>query len=59
MDNMSIKGGAAYLASRNKDGGHKRTDHSMPTVKKLSPMNKKEMATVKKDAAKHALKGMK
>jgi len=59
MDNMSGAGGAAYVASRNKAGGCKCADYSMPKTKKLSPMNKAEMATVKKDAARHAPKGSK
>ena len=52
MEHLSGKGGAAYIASRNKDGGCKRTDYSMPTMKKLSPMNKAEMKTVKHSEAK-------
>ena len=56
---LSGAGGAAYVASRNKSGGCKRTDYSMPTLKKLSPMNKSEMKQVKSDAARHAPKGSK
>ena len=56
---LSGMGAAAYVASRNKNGGCKRTDHSMPTLKKLSPMNKTEMKQVKSDAARHAPKGSK
>jgi len=52
MEHLSGKGGAAYIASRNKDGGCKRTDYSMPTLKKLSPMNKSEMKQVKRDESK-------
>ena len=51
---LSGMGAAAYVASRNKAGGCKHTDMSMPTVKKLSGMNKAEMSAVKSSESQQA-----